>query len=369
MQNFLQSEAAGARSRGSVRESGFVPPFFPTTVVVHVSNNLLMGLTDTHPFDIESLRDINAVIAPVCPYTYEMNAITCINPSECSYVAHLEGSHWIQVHPSETIETSNLKLTSKFRGSIHRNGIAYHSDSPHLISAGRNVNESNRYLLIHLPGTCSSPTQHHVNVNFQQAAYNSGLACVTLSYEWANHSDQEKNEFCQSLGIENCQEALACYHRDVCYGGSSTRLTDVHISGSILGRLVSLIIYLVKIRPETEKWKEFITSDCEHITRDSSYVPGTDHNASVDELSKCIRWDRLIISGHSQGSGHAAYLAQNHALKRLILFSGPQEGYVAVQDPTCGAIADKHCPHWLEKDFKTKDVYAMMHKEEEGTAG
>ena len=34
-----------------------------------------------------------------------------------------------------------------------------------------------------------------------------------------------------------------------------------------------------------------------------------------------IRWSNVIVSGHSQGGGHAALIARTHAVQRAITFS------------------------------------------------
>jgi pimeloyl-ACP methyl ester carboxylesterase len=37
------------------------------------------------------------------------------------------------------------------------------------------------------------------------------------------------------------------------------------------------------------------------------------------------RWDRIVVAGHSQGAGHAAYLGKSYALAGVIMLSGPQD--------------------------------------------
>ncbi len=36
-----------------------------------------------------------------------------------------------------------------------------------------------------------------------------------------------------------------------------------------------------------------------------------------------LRWDRIVVGGHSQGAGHAAFLAKEHNLAGIIIFAGP----------------------------------------------
>lgn len=38
-------------------------------------------------------------------------------------------------------------------------------------------------------------------------------------------------------------------------------------------------------------------------------------------------WSRVVVVGHSQGSGHAAYLGKKHALRGVVALAGPQDTY------------------------------------------
>lgn len=40
-----------------------------------------------------------------------------------------------------------------------------------------------------------------------------------------------------------------------------------------------------------------------------------------------IDWSKVVVAGHSQGSGHAAYLSKKYSLKGVILFAGPQDSH------------------------------------------
>jgi pimeloyl-ACP methyl ester carboxylesterase len=53
-----------------------------------------------------------------------------------------------------------------------------------------------------------------------------------------------------------------------------------------------------------------------HQLKWSQFVGGD--NASV-------AWDRVVVSGHSQGASHAAYLSVTRKTRAAVLLSGPQE--------------------------------------------
>ena len=38
-----------------------------------------------------------------------------------------------------------------------------------------------------------------------------------------------------------------------------------------------------------------------------------------------MRWEKVVVSGHSQGASHAAYLSVARQVRAAVLFSGPQE--------------------------------------------
>lgn len=66
---------------------------------------------------------------------------------------------------------------------------------------------------------------------------------------------------------------------------------------SISGRLATLLRALDKVAP-TEGWGRYL--DGEHP-----------------------RWDRIVVSGLSQGAGMAAYIAKTRLVRRVVLFSSP----------------------------------------------
>ena len=42
--------------------------------------------------------------------------------------------------------------------------------------------------------------------------------------------------------------------------------------------------------------------------------------------NQTVAWERVVVAGHSQGAGHAAYLSVVRPVRAAVLFSGPQEG-------------------------------------------
>jgi hypothetical protein len=107
------------------------------------------------------------------------------------------------------------------------------------------------------------------------------------------------------------------------------------------GRLARLLAYLNKEHPG-QGW--------------ANYVNGS----SGSDLA--VRWENIVISGHSQGSGHAAWLAQTTRLRGAMLFSGPQdqEHDDTLDDPN----------FWINaKIWATKRVTALNHDPEKDSDG
>ena len=267
--------------------------------------------------------------------------------------------YWLRVMPSTAVEESEIGIIFRGRDLLHRKGADYESDSPHLVSAGSGYSWGDeKKLLVHIPGTGSSPTTHHVGSDFLRAAHSVGWASISLSYEWANYADSQKNTECMNRGNPVCQKMLAAYHRDVSFGGSTCPLSNTHVSGSIVGRLGALLLYLAKVRSADEEWSSFLVDGgAEMMMKEGG------EDVTIEDIISSINWTRIILTGHSQGAGHAAYIGQEIEVGRLVLFSGPQEGFVLSDSP------DDPQYHWLDNEFKTKNVYGMMHRNEEGTSG
>lgn len=113
-----------------------------------------------------------------------------------------------------------------------------------------------------------------------------------------------------SLDYENTVLAASCVHSTdmACFddyreaivtGAPVSAKISVNRDNSILNRLQKLLVYLVQHDPEGG-WGEFV----------------------VDGQPD---WSRIVIAGHSQGSGHAAYIGKLYRVDRVLMFSGPQD--------------------------------------------
>jgi hypothetical protein len=79
-------------------------------------------------------------------------------------------------------------------------------------------------------------------------------------------------------------------------GTDRTALVSVNRANSIENRLITALLHLQSIAP-SENWSQFL---------------GTGNS---------IRWDRILVSGHSQGGGHAGMISRVQTVTRAILFN------------------------------------------------
>src|SRR5207249_4894448 len=53
-----------------------------------------------------------------------------------------------------------------------------------------------------------------------------------------------------------------------------------------------------------------------------------------------IQWENIIVAGHSQGAGHAAYLGKRFPVAKVLIFAGPQD-YLNNFNAPAGWLSDK----------------------------
>ncbi|MGH9621076.1 MAG: BPSS1187 family protein [Bryobacteraceae bacterium] len=89
------------------------------------------------------------------------------------------------------------------------------------------------------------------------------------------------------------------YRKAIVTGAPVSAKIKVNRANSILNRFQKLLAYLVKHDPKGG-WSEFVAN------------------------GKPV-WRRIVVAGHSQGSGHAAYIGKLFRVDRVLMFSGPQD--------------------------------------------
>lgn len=142
-------------------------------------------------------------------------------------------------------------------------------------------------LYVHLPGSGGLPEDYQETT---VCAASCGYHVVNLAYpNWP-----AVRTLIQGSTDSRLPE---CIRRERLYGEDCTDLVEVSRADSVENRLIQLLQYNHYYHPE-EGWDTFVTNG--HL-----------------------RWDRIVVGGHSQGAGHAAYLAKEHNLAGIIMFAGP----------------------------------------------
>jgi len=115
----------------------------------------------------------------------------------------------------------------------------------------------------------------------------------------------EVHDYCANSSDPACWGDV---RSEIVYGNGTTNLLTVTPANSIVGRLTALLAYLSVTYP-SDGWSQFV----------SAGAPA---------------WAKIVVGGHSQGAGHAAYLAKGQDLAGVCAFDSPDDGSVASGMPT-----------------------------------
>lgn len=156
----------------------------------------------------------------------------------------------------------------------------------HYVSINRAVAPKNQ-LFVFFPGT-GGVAFNYLEVN--NTAADLGFHAVNLTYP----NNEAVNDLC---GAPNTN--LDCYGNvrlETKDGTDRTSLVSVSRPNSIENRLIKLLIYLRNQAPN-DNWGQFLIND------------------------STVNWSKIIISGHSQGGGHAGTIGRFHAVVRVVMFA------------------------------------------------
>jgi hypothetical protein len=165
--------------------------------------------------------------------------------------------------------------------------------SPHVVINPDPAVAAKGRLFVMLPGTDAVPRFYRFIL---RTGAPRGYHAIGLNYP----NDEAIGTLCANSAVADCA-GLA--RNEVITGADSSPLVSVNQANSISGRLISLLIYLAATFPN-EGWGQYL-------------VNGQPN------------WSVITVAGHSQGSGHAAYLAKLQNLDRTVMFSGPGDVGIA----------------------------------------
>lgn len=145
-------------------------------------------------------------------------------------------------------------------------------------------------LFLFIGGTGSSSSKDYNALRLHAA--NLGFHFINLSYL--------NSVAAASLANSNDPLVFDKYRQEVCFGTPISNDVTVDSLNSIYTRTLKLIKYLDVTYP-SQNWGQYLASP------------------------SSINWSKVIVGGHSQGSGHACYLAQQYLVERVLMFSGPND--------------------------------------------
>jgi len=157
---------------------------------------------------------------------------------------------------------------------------------PHVIKIDRGI-PARDLLFVHLPGSYDVPTNSMLILGH---AADLGIPAIGLRYPngWTISS------MCRWSFDRACFEDVRL---EILTGSDTSPEVAVDPANSITNRLLTLIELLDDRFPEDD-WSRFLN-----------------RNGEID-------WSKVIISGHSQGAGHAAMIGHLHSVARVAMFAG-----------------------------------------------
>ena len=170
-------------------------------------------------------------------------------------------------------------------------------------------------LVLLLNGTGGSPGQMVFDPgrNLFNAAAESGHHVLALAYR----SDLAVGEMCGPR--PECYAATRSTQlTGVFQPGADSSLADIRVDEGVIPRLDQALRALDASRPGAG-WSAFIG------------------NGAASAAADRIAWQRIIVSGHSQGGGHAAYLGKLFPVVRVVQFSSTCDAPGGVPAPWTAA--------------------------------
>ncbi len=144
-------------------------------------------------------------------------------------------------------------------------------------------------LLLFIGGTFSSPKQYDY---FCSHAAGSGFDAISLCYP--------NTVLTTLLAGSSDSASFDKFRQEICLGTQVSSAVSVDSLNSIYTRALKLIQHLALTYP-SQGWNQYL------------------------ETPTTLDWSKIIVSGHSQGAGHACYLAKSFPAERVIMFSGPND--------------------------------------------
>ncbi|WP_131828289.1 BPSS1187 family protein [Elizabethkingia ursingii] len=198
-------------------------------------------------------------------------------------------------------------------------------DIPHVIKYDPTI--QNNKLLLFLQGTRG--TTMRLPDAFLNTALEKGYKVIAISYI----TDPGISGICIGDNLRKNNNCAYDFRRYRIYGDNAFPLIKDQPQDAIVNRVSKLLIYLIKNDPHGN-WEQYI-----------------------DMQTGKIKWDKIVISGQSQGGGMAQFIGQHENVAKVISFSGGWD----YRDAETKTIAD-----WYTQPCVTPDSnwFAVYHVKE-----
>ncbi|NOT47494.1 MAG: hypothetical protein HOP17_07060, partial [Acidobacteria bacterium] len=195
----------------------------------------------------------------------------------------------------------------------------------HYVSINRGLTPKNQ-LFVFLPGTGGvAINQREIN----HTAADLGFHAANLTYP----NDEAVNSLCGGFSTDlDCYGNVRLETKD---GTDRTALVTVNRANSIENRLIKVLIYLRDQFP-ADNWGQFL----------------------IDNTT--INWSKIVVSGHSQGGGHAGIIGRYHSVVRVIMFAA-MDFNGATQSPANWIALPNSTPNASSTD----KFWAFSHQQDE----
>lgn len=165
-----------------------------------------------------------------------------------------------------------------------------YSSSEDSSAVSRNSSIQLNKLFLFIGGTNSNSSNNYNALRLHAASI--GFDFINLSYP--------NSVAAASLSDSNDSLVFDKYRQEINFGSPVSNDVSVDSLNSIYTRTLKILNYLDSTYP-SENWGQYLRS------------PNT------------LNWSKIIVGGHSQGSGHASYLAKHFLVNRVLMFSGPND--------------------------------------------
>lgn len=172
-------------------------------------------------------------------------------------------------------------------------------------------------LVVFLPGTYRAPANYKFMMEELALL---GYHVIGLMYK----TDPAVNPICRTTNDETCHWRARMETID---GTDRHPTVSVNVANSIINRLEKVLQYLVNTKP-TGGWQQFYSSSQ-------------------------IQWDKIIVTGHSQGASLAGVIGKSFPVKRVVMWS--------VMD----FLNSGKIPDWVNNTTRHERYYAFIHPKDE----